>query len=159
MPGILTEIEQTLINGLRSGKDEDFDQLYQVYSPVLMGIANKMVDNYEEAKTILQRTFIYIWKNRLSYDPSKERLFAWMVKSLRLVALQADHTKDVSASLRFIIQQSGVVDKSECDNHQKWVLESVYYNGHSTADVAHKINLEEDEVRFMLKQAILKLNH
>ena len=158
MPGVITEKEQMLINSLRSGNEKDFDKLYEVYAPLLMGIANKLVNDSEGAKTVLQHTFMYVWKNRLAFDPSKERLLAWMVKSLRLIASHTRYAKDVSSSLSFIIQQSGVADKSECENHQKWVLESIYYNGQSTADVAHQINLGEDKVRFMLKQAILKLN-
>jgi hypothetical protein len=156
LPDQITELE--LVNDLRLGNRQAYEKLYEIYAPVLTGIANKIANGRESTDIILYKTFIHIRKNKFSYDPSKERLLGWMIKALRLVVEETNQSKDLSASLGFIIQQNGTGDKSECENHQKWVLESMYYNGYSIADVGHKINLGEEKVRFMLKQAIHKLN-
>ena len=63
-----------------------FKELYDKYAPALYSVICQMVSNKETADQVLEKVFYTIWQNIKSYEPSRERLFTWMLKIARQVA-------------------------------------------------------------------------
>lgn len=83
--------EVELINLLLAGDTAALTKLYCGYSATLLGVISKIVKNEEAARDVLQETFIKIWKGLPQYDASKGRLFTWMSKLARNMAI--DHLR------------------------------------------------------------------
>jgi RNA polymerase sigma-70 factor, ECF subfamily len=60
-----------------NGKQDAFDAIYKAYAPGMYGICLRYSRCSDDAQDILQETFIKIFKNKKSYDPSKP-IGAWI---------------------------------------------------------------------------------
>jgi RNA polymerase sigma-70 factor, ECF subfamily len=65
-----------------------FEQLYQLCSAKLNGIAYRMTGNIESANAALQACFIQVWQQRKQYEAHKCEPFTWLVNILRVHAYQ-----------------------------------------------------------------------
>lgn len=70
-----TDIDQQLARRIKKGDVQAFDQLYERYSQRVYGFAFSMLKNREDAKEIVQETFLKIWnkhdkifKNNIIYE-------------------------------------------------------------------------------------------
>src|SRR4051812_7858814 len=70
-----------------------FEYLYDNYSGSLNGVIYRMVQNRELSEDILQEAFLKIWNNFSSYDPSKGRLFTWMMNLTRNLTIDILRSK------------------------------------------------------------------
>jgi RNA polymerase sigma-70 factor (ECF subfamily) len=59
-----------LANKIKKGDIKAFDLLYHTYSQKLYGFAFSMLKNHEDAKEIVQETFVKIWEKREMINPS-----------------------------------------------------------------------------------------
>ncbi len=91
--------EEELVALLKNGDESSFAYLYDHYSGALYGIIFRMINNQQLAEDVLQEAFVKIWNNLSSYDPSKGRLFTWMLnitKNLSIDAMRAKSYKQQS---------------------------------------------------------------
>jgi len=88
-----------------SNKDERaFTYIYDMYSRSLYAVISNLITDREEAESVLQETFVKIWKEIDSYDESKGRFYTWMLTIARSTAtakLQSNgfngHKKNLSS--------------------------------------------------------------
>lgn len=73
------EITPTLIYSLKEGHTEAWSTLYDLYAAALYGIILKHICE-KSAILVLEKSFLYMFKEIQSYDHEKERLFTWMYK-------------------------------------------------------------------------------
>ena len=52
-----------------------------------MGVVAAIVNDHETARDVLQEVFVNIWRKIESYDPTKGRLFTWMMNVARNAAI------------------------------------------------------------------------
>ena len=63
--------EKVLLLQLKTGNEQAFEQLYNLYSVRLHGFLLKLVKDDEIAQDLLQDIFIKIWENRETFDTRK----------------------------------------------------------------------------------------
>ena len=63
--------------------------LYDTYAPALYTCILQIVKEEELADQVTKDAFLYICREIVHYDASKERLFTWLSKAARKIALQA----------------------------------------------------------------------
>jgi RNA polymerase sigma factor (sigma-70 family) len=85
--------EQELVALLQERNEKAFSYLYDNYSGALFGIVNGIVPDKEVANDVLQNVFVNIWRKIESYDPSKGRLFTWMLNIARNAAIDEIRSK------------------------------------------------------------------
>jgi RNA polymerase sigma factor (sigma-70 family) len=95
-----TYSEQELVALLQQRNDQSFGYLYDNYSGALFGIVNGIVADAETARDVLQDVFVNIWKKIESYDPSKGRLFTWMMNIARNAAIDKIRSRGYQDSLK-----------------------------------------------------------
>jgi RNA polymerase sigma-70 factor, ECF subfamily len=70
-----------LLRRVAEGDQAAFAALYDRLSPILYGVAFRMMNDAAEAEDVLQDGFTYIWRRAGSYDPSLSSTFAWAVRA------------------------------------------------------------------------------
>ena len=79
--------EEELVNGLKSQDTAAMEALFSMYSGALLGVISRIVVQTEVAEDVLQETFVKIWNSASGYDPSKGRLFTWMMNILFFICV------------------------------------------------------------------------
>ncbi|MBQ1668551.1 MAG: helix-turn-helix domain-containing protein, partial [Prevotella sp.] len=59
----MARIGNDIINKCKSGDKEAFRQIIQTYQQMIYSLAFKMLCDEDEAKDIVQETFIRVWQN------------------------------------------------------------------------------------------------
>ena len=65
---------------LQSDNPEDFIQLYDRFSPAVLGLIIKWVNDQDIAETLLKEVFVKAWRNRKMYDAGKILPFTWLYR-------------------------------------------------------------------------------
>ncbi|MEZ5041013.1 MAG: RNA polymerase sigma factor [Saprospiraceae bacterium] len=76
-----------LISRCKDGDRRAQEELYRLYSPMLMGVCLRYASNKEEAEDFLQEGFIKIYANLYQYQPIGS-FSSWLKKVVVNVALQ-----------------------------------------------------------------------
>lgn len=125
---------------------------------------------------MLQETFITVWKNIDKYDPSKGRLFTWLLRLARNAAINKTRSKlfksqqknaDLDHYVNYLEEQSPqhvATDRIGLRQqvHQlkeEWrsVLELSYYQGFTQEEVAKALNIPLGTVKTRLRNALIEL--
>jgi len=94
----ITYNEQELVSLLINRDNQAFAYLYDNYSGALYGIILQILDNTELSNDVLQEVFINIWRKIESYDPSKGRLYTWMLNIARNASIDTLRSKSFQNS-------------------------------------------------------------
>jgi RNA polymerase sigma factor (sigma-70 family) len=78
---IYTEPNAILIEECRKGKNEAFKQVYDLYSAAMYTICCRMLNDKEDAKDVLQESFISAFKNINQYS-GKVSFGSWFKNEL-----------------------------------------------------------------------------
>lgn len=150
--------------------------MYDMYSSSLYGVIFRIVQHEEIAEDLLQETFVKIWNSFSLYDPSKGRLFTWMVNVARNLSIDKIRSKDFRNSsknqdlentVNFIDEQVStainpdVVGVRELVNQlkpdQKSVLDLVYFRGYTHVEAAEELGIPLGTVKTRMRMAIITL--
>lgn len=67
----MTEMESNILQRCRNGDKTAFRWVVQTYQRMLFSLALKMLADEEEAKDVVQESFIRVWQNISDYDPQR----------------------------------------------------------------------------------------
>ncbi|MFD0941283.1 RNA polymerase sigma factor [Pedobacter boryungensis] len=173
----LNSTEVDLVNGLKTGDKQAVAQLYKMYSGSLLGIITRIVKFDEIAEDILQDTFIKVWKSIDQYDASKGRLFTWLANLAKNTAI--DHLRSKSCTnssktdnlneipivtldrrnyTQFNTETIGIKQLiQQLKPEQKNILDLVYFEGYTHAEVSEKLNIPLGTVKTKIRLSILAL--
>lgn len=161
------EGEERLVEALREGRQEVLGELYDAYAPALLGVILRIVENKAVAEEVLKETFMAIWSRIGVYDPAKTRFLTWGLAIARGLALHAQrtgkykHLADAAKKDTFGSSKLGAPENlalhCPLEPRQKAVLELLYLQGLSCAQVAEQLQLSEAEVRTVLRMAFVQL--
>jgi len=71
-----TELKTTDYQRFVSGDERALNELYQEFSPLILGIGRRIVG--DDAEDLLQTVFLSAWKNRKQFDPNKGSMRSWL---------------------------------------------------------------------------------
>lgn len=165
-------LQAGIVDRLLRHEREAFEQLYDNYSEAIYGITLKILKDEALAEDALQETFVRIWRKIQTYDPSKGRLFTWMLNIARNISidmLSASESRKVSKttsiedfsfdakgpSTTMQVEHIGLrelVDKLPPD--QKQVIELIYFLGYTQAEVADEFNIPLGTVKSRVRLAM-----
>lgn len=168
--------EEELVFALKRQDTIAIKALYDMYSGALLGVISRVIQQTEIAEDLLQETFVKIWNSAGSYDPSKGRLFTWMMNIARNLSIDklrskdfknANKNQDIENNVDFIDEQKkvsfnadtlGVKDLvTKLKPDLKNVLEMVYFKGYTHVETAEELNLPLGTVKTRVRMAILEL--
>src|SRR5687767_353756 len=171
----LTYSEQDLVQLLKKQDQQAFSYLYDNYSGALLGIINQIIPDRETANDVLQEVFINIWNKNGLYDPSKGRLFTWMLNIARNAAIDKIRSRGYRDSLKnqplpenvhtIKNQQVGPsVDDhglrktvSKLRNEYKMLIELAYFQGFTHEEIARSLDIPLGTVKTRIRSALIQL--
>lgn len=87
-----------IIKEVRSGSHEAFKQLVEHYQEYTFRLAFKIVCNENDAKDVVQDSFIKVWRNINSYKPSA-KFSTWLYKIVTNTAIDLHRKQDRNTGL------------------------------------------------------------
>jgi RNA polymerase sigma-70 factor (ECF subfamily) len=164
------------VQGLKQQDNAAFRHLYMHYRGALFNIILQVIPQTETAADVLQEVFVQIWKNIDKYDEEKGRLFTWMLKLTRNMAINQTRSKNfkVHHQNEDITNYVSTIDqKNESPtgiNHiglrqqvhrlrpeYKAVVELSYFQGFKQEEIAETLNIPLGTVKTRLRSAIIEL--
>ena len=168
--------EEELIRALRQQEKIGAEALYDMYSSSLYGVIYRIVQHEEIAEDLLQETFVKIWNSFSAYDPSKGRLFTWMVNLARNLSIDKLRSKDFRNDSKNQDLENTVTSIDEQRNtainpdivgvkelvqqlkpEQKSVLDLVYFRGYTHVEAAEELGIPLGTVKTRMRMAIITL--
>lgn len=92
--------EQELVALLQQRHESSFSYLYDNYAGALSGVIHTIIPDPETVKDVLQEVFVNIWRKIGLYDPSKGRLFTWMMNVARNAAIDKVRSRGYQDALK-----------------------------------------------------------
>jgi RNA polymerase sigma-70 factor (ECF subfamily) len=142
----------------------------------LYSIILRVVRDEDISQEVLQDAFLKIWNKIDSYDPSKGKLFTWMLNVTRNLAidrtrsreLQKDKkTDDIDLLVHRIDNQEQTelqVDTiglkemlNKLPEEQRFVIEHLYLKGFTQSELAEEFNIPLGTVKTRTRLALIEL--
>ncbi len=168
--------EEELVAALKMRSQQAFGYLYEQYGAAIFTFIKQVIPLNETAEDVLQETFTGIWKNIDKYDPSKGRLFTWLVRLARNQAIDTTRSKlyksgtknvpldnyvDYFEQTRPLHQQVdsiGLKKQVGClQPGQRELIELCYFNGFTNEEAAKILQLPVGTVKSRLRGALIEL--
>ena len=168
--------EENLILALKNQEPIAMRALYDMYSYSLGGVIARIINNPELSEDVLQEVIMKIWTSGNSYNPSRGRLFTWMINLTRNYTLDVLRTKRYRNSRKTISiddchpaidKQRNVYYNPEailikelvCQLKPEFnvLLEMVYFKGYTHLETAEELNLPLGTVKTRIRMAIIEL--
>jgi RNA polymerase sigma factor (sigma-70 family) len=170
----VTYNEQELTAALKAKDDQAFSYLYDHYSGSLYSIILQIVKSPESANDILQEVFLSIWRKIESYDPTKGRLFTWMLNISRNASIDMLRSKTYQNSQKnqeITDNVYGVnqVTQTNIDSiglskflgklrpEQRVLIELAYFKGYTHDEIAQIEDMPLGTVKTRIRSALLQL--
>ncbi len=169
-----TYSEQELITALKAREDQAFSYLYDHYSGSLFSIILQIVKSQEIANDVLQEVFVNIWRKMESYDPSRGRLFTWMLNISRNASIDMLRSKSYLNSqknqeINDNVYRSDQVTQPDIDSigltkflgklkpEQRVLIELAYMKGYTHEEIAQIEDIPLGTVKTRIRNALLQL--
>ena len=170
------EVEKRLVTALKMQDQQALSTLYKMYSASLKGIILRVIIHEETAEDLLQELFVKIWNSIDKYDDSKGRLFTWMSRLAKNMAIdQVRRKSHVNSSKHVDIEEKvGDIDQklsykintdiigirkltTAMNPMQRLLLNMVYFEGYTHTEIAEELNLPLGTVKSRIRFALLEL--
>lgn len=131
--------------------------MYAQYSNALYGVAVKITNSEEAAQDVLQDAIIKIWKSFDNYNPSKGRLFTWLLNITRNTAIDYLRSKHVKYKIQNPSEDVSMVNEPSVTNNydhigvkealvnlkpeQKKVIDILYFGGYTQEEAAKELDM------------------
>jgi RNA polymerase sigma-70 factor (ECF subfamily) len=171
----ITYSESELVTSLQEKSEKAFSYLYDNYSGALYGIIHSIITDPETANDVLQEVFINIWKRIESYDPSKGRLFTWMLNVARNASIDKlrsrsfkDGQKNQPLSENVDISGKATINPSVSDiglkkvisklkEEQRVLIDLSYFQGFTHEEIAKAMSIPLGTVKTRIRTALIQL--
>lgn len=169
-----TYTEQELVSLLKSRDSKAFSYLYDNYSASLYTVIVQVVEDMELANDVLQEVFINIWRRIESYDPSKGRLFTWMLNIARNASIDTLRSKSYQNSQKnqaipgnpSINTGSAAINidnigfkriLERLKKEYRVLIDLAYFKGYTHEEIADIENIPLGTVKTRIRNALLQL--
>jgi len=168
--------EESLVLALKKQDVIAMQALNDMYSDSLGGIITKILNDPELSKDALQEVFWKIWVSAKSYEPSKGRLFTWMLniaKNYTIFLLRSKRYRNNKKNTNISNCQSAVDMRYKIIYNPDTILikqlvyrlkpefnillDMVYFKGYSHEEIADELNLPLGTVKTRIRMAIMEL--
>ncbi|MDT7945747.1 sigma-70 family RNA polymerase sigma factor [Thermostichus sp. OS-CIW-31] len=175
-----------LMEALKAGQPAALAALYDRYAGLVYGLAFKILGHVAEAEDLTQEVFVELWR-KVGCDPrtpseSRERrgslssFLCILTRSRAIDRLRSQGSHQLllkrwqtilsaDSKTRFPFEQVSIEERrqavqaalSQLPENQRQILELLYYQGLSQADIARQLGIPLGTVKTRSRQALCKL--
>jgi RNA polymerase sigma factor (sigma-70 family) len=168
--------EAELIQGLRMHDNNAYEHLYMHYRGSLFNTILQLITDKEIAADVLQEVFVTVWQQIDKYDEKKGKLFTWLVRLTRNMAINKLRSKLYKSQAKNENLDNYVVSIDEkhfeteninriglrkqvhlLREDYKNVIELSYYNGFTQEEISQTLKIPLGTVKTRLRNALLEL--
>ncbi|MFN3588942.1 MAG: RNA polymerase sigma factor [Spirosomataceae bacterium] len=166
--------EDELVASLKRNEKKAFEYLYDNYSSALYGIIFRVINDEIQTEDVMQEVFLKIWRKINDYDPSRGRLFTWMMNIARNSSI--DHLRKDKVTLDDIDESVSKLDKmahfqpeiatldlrelmKKLKPERQILLDMVYLQGYTQEEAATKLNIPLGTVKSRIRIALQDLKN
>jgi RNA polymerase sigma factor (sigma-70 family) len=166
--------EPELVLLLKQRSESVYGYLYDNYAGALYSTVLAIVHEAELANDVLQDVFVKIWRQIDSYDPTKGRLFTWMLNIARNASIDTIRSKAFQNSRQNreltenVYHQAGFSEtKTDLIGLKKLVyelkeeyhvlIELSYFQGYTQDEIAKMLEIPLGTVKTRLRNALIQL--
>lgn len=158
---------------LKQKSRQGFDYLYGQYSGALYGIVRRVITDEETARDVLQEVFVKIWNNIDKFDPTKGRLYTWMLNLARNTAIDKLRSKGeimqgkIQTGEDIVYkQEQGLKTEQQTDTiglkaivaemqpEHKTIVELAYFKGYTLDEISKALDIPLGTVKTRMRKAI-----
>jgi len=155
------------------GDRRAFQQVYQLSSAKLFGIALRMLRQREAAEEVLQESFVAIWRRASQYQPERGQPMTWMASIVRNRAIDRmraeKRTPNAAATLedipeaRLAYDLSGLGDEGlagcleQLKADQRGAIILAYYHGLTHEELAAHVDAPLGTVKSWVRRGLIRL--
>jgi RNA polymerase sigma-70 factor (ECF subfamily) len=152
-------------------------ELYERFAPRVFGLGMVMLGNAAQAEDLVQDTFVKVWRNAGTFDPTRGSLDTWVlliarslaidlirrrVLETRIMSAQEDPATLAEAGPEEQIETRDLVDRARqamaaLSPGQRAALELAYFGGKTSAEVAELEGIPVGTAKTRIRSALFKL--
>lgn len=171
----ITYNESELVSLLKGRDSSAFSYLYDHYSGALYNVILQIVGNAEVANDVLQEVFINVWRKVESYDPTKGRLYTWLLNIARNASIDTLRSRSFQNSRRNQSMPENVDDLlansvqtnidvlglrkllEKLKTEQRVLIELAYFKGYTHEEIAEIEEIPLGTVKTRIRTALQQL--
>jgi RNA polymerase sigma-70 factor, ECF subfamily len=169
-----------LVRRIAQGDQSAFALFYSRLSPVLYGVAFRMMNDHGDAEDVLQEGMAYIWRRANSFDASRSSTFAWAAMIVRNKAIDKLRARRRGERLRERVKDSSDLSADQDDTSaleplfreqrnqvrsvlsqispdQREALELSYFSGLTHEEIAAQLGAPLGTVKARIRRGVLQL--
>ncbi|WP_158798434.1 RNA polymerase sigma factor [Pedobacter sp. L105] len=174
-PSSLDVIDKNMVTLFQQGNEDDYLKLYNKYAPAVLGVLTRTIGDQKLAEDCMHEAFFKIWSERLNYDPSKERLFTWMLKIAKTSKLYGALAKEkflddeiregfdlvYACDLKKYLQEKQRTEGEQfaagVDVILREAIRLIYFESYGFAAAAEKLNMSVENLRGEMVKTLKQL--
>ncbi len=164
VPSIEDAQDRDLVKQIRAGDEEPFRALFRRYGPLAKGLAYKVVRHSFLAEEIVQEAFLALWRDPGSYREERGSFRVWLLATVHHRAVDLVRREEAQRRRGQEQQPAEVLQEDIADSvaqrvdlagtrkrvrralddlpaAQRQVLELMYFEGKSQADISDDLGL------------------
>jgi len=163
--------DAALVAAIAAGDRDALARLYDAYSPLLFGLAKRILGNVAAAEDLLHDVFLEVWLHAAEYSADRGSVPAWLTVRTRSRALDrlGKSTRDARAVERASNERAdstAAVAPASVDGARVRqaaqalpeelvaVLELAYFEGLSSSEIAARLNTPIGTVKSRMARAL-----
>jgi RNA polymerase sigma factor (sigma-70 family) len=168
--------EEELVKGLRLHDNSAYKYLYMYYRGSLYNAVLQLIADKEIAADVLQEVFVTVWQQIDKYDEKKGKLFTWLLRLTRNMAINKLRSKVYKSQAKNenIDNYVTTIGEKHFETNNtnriglrkqvhllredyKNVIELSYYNGLTQEEISQALKIPLGTVKTRLRNALLEL--
>ncbi|MDB5035633.1 MAG: polymerase subunit sigma-70 [Chlorobi bacterium] len=165
--------EEELIEMIRNRQKKALGILYDRYSSALYIAVIRIVRTRECAEDVLQEAFVKIWIHAGQFDPSRGKLYTWMINIARNLAIDKVKSKgfregqmnqEIGSVLHIVDQKCNTTFNSDkvlvrelvgaLNPRLKEIIELVYFQGYTQVEASTRLGIPIGTAKTRLRMAL-----
>jgi RNA polymerase sigma-70 factor (ECF subfamily) len=171
-----------LIPAIASGDTTAFEELYDRYSSIVYALLLRMLADTDDAREVLQETFLQIWNRAAMFDRSRGTEAAWLLSIARSRGIdrirarktrgnrESDAGREISIRSESVDREQGVQlailsqeqravrdALKDLPDTQRVALEMAYFDGMSQSEIAETLSEPLGTVKTRMQLGMKKL--
>jgi RNA polymerase sigma-70 factor (ECF subfamily) len=163
--------DESLVAAMAAGDRGALATLYERHSPLLLGLALRIVREKREAEDLLHDVFLEAWRSAKDFDPKRGRVRTWLAIRMRSRALDLQKSARVSRNtgdggLELLVDDAEGSSPdhrrvrsalAELGQEQRRVLELAYFEGLSCTEIAERVAIPVGTVKSRIAAGLDRL--
>lgn len=164
-------VDAALVAAMAAGDADALSDLYERHSPLLMGLALRIVRDRREAEDLLHDVFLEAWRAAKDFDPKRGKARTWLAIRMRSRALDLQKSARVSRNagdggLEVIVDETETSSPDHArvrealaalETNQRTILELAYFEGLSCTEIAERVSIPVGTVKSRMAAGLDRL--